>query len=116
MPGVQGISDNIIVRRIVDRYLEHTRLFIFGAGPDAEVIMGSADWMTRNLYHRIEVCVSIKNINIKKELIDYYEIQWSDNDKAVELSPNLEQRPLVVEGTEKVNAQSSIYQYLQNKA
>jgi polyphosphate kinase len=114
MPGVQGISDNITVRRIVDRYLEHTRLFIFGAGPDAEVIMGSCDWMTRNLHHRIEVCVSIKNILCKGELIDYFEMQWNDTDKAVELSPNLDQRPVIVEG-EKINAQNSIYQYLQTR-
>jgi polyphosphate kinase len=115
MPGVEGISDNIIVRRIVDRFLEHTRLFIFGAGPDAEVIMGSSDWMTRNLHHRIEVCVSIKNITCKHELVDYFEMQWRDNDKAVELSPNLDSRPVQGNGEEKFNAQSAIYQLLQNR-
>ncbi len=115
MPGVTGISDNITVKRLVDRYLEHTRLFIFGAGNDAEVIMGSSDWMTRNLHHRIEVCVSIKNITCKHELIDYFEMQWKDNDKAVELSPNLEQRPVVVGEEERFNSQSAIYHYLQNR-
>lgn len=115
MPGVQGISDNVIVRRIVDRYLEHTRLFIFGAGADAEVIMGSSDWMTRNLHHRIEVCVSIKNITCKHELIDYFEMQWKDNDKAVELSPNLDPRPVQVDGEGKFNAQRAIYQLLQSR-
>ncbi|TDH25100.1 polyphosphate kinase 1 [Segetibacter sp. 3557_3] len=115
MPGVPGISENITVRRLVDRYLEHTRLFIFGAGNDAEVIMGSSDWMTRNLYHRIEVCVSIKNITCKHELIDYFEMQWRDNDKAVELSPNLEQRPVVTTEQENFNAQTAIYHYLQNR-
>jgi polyphosphate kinase len=117
MPGVPGISDNIKVLRLVDRYLEHTRLFLFGAGDNPEVIMGSADWMIRNLHHRIEVCVIIKNMGCKKELIDYYELQWRDTDKAVFLSPNLEMHPVIVpDGQEKVNAQHSIYKYLQDRA
>jgi polyphosphate kinase len=115
MPGIPGISDNITVRRLVDRYLEHTRLFIFGSGDNPEVIMGSADWMVRNLHHRIEVCVSIKNISCKKELIDYFELQWKDNDKAVLLSPNLEQHRVSADGQEQVNAQHSIYEYLQSR-
>ncbi len=116
VPAVPGISENIIVRRLVDRYLEHTRLFIFGAGDNPEVIMGSADWMVRNLHHRIEVCVPVKNITCKQELLDYFEIQWSDTDKAVVLSPNLEQHPVeVTTDGQKLNAQRSIYQYLQKK-
>jgi polyphosphate kinase len=115
MPGIPAISENITVKRLVDRYLEHTRLFLFGAGENPELIMGSADWMTRNLYHRIEVCVAIKNMSCKKELLDYFDIQWRDNDKAVVLSPNLEQhRVQPVEG-EKFNAQQEVYQYLQNR-
>jgi polyphosphate kinase len=104
------------VLRLVDRYLEHTRLFLFGAGDNPEVIMGSADWMTRNLHHRIEVCVVIKNIECKQELTDYFKMQWRDDDKAVLLSPNLEMHPVIVaEGHEKVNAQYSIYKYLQER-
>jgi polyphosphate kinase len=111
MPGVEGLSENITIKRLVDQYLEHSRLFIFGKDDSAEVIMGSADWMTRNLYHRIEVCVSIKNVSLKKELIDYFEIQWSDNTKSVELTATLEAKP--PEQTENaVNAQQSIYAYL----
>jgi polyphosphate kinase len=113
VPGVAGLSDNIIVRRLVDRYLEHTRLFIFGAGDTAEVIMGSADWMNRNLHSRIEVCVSISNADCKKELIDYFEIQWSDNDKMTELTSSLEQHRIDANGFPRINAQQSIYHYLQ---
>ena len=115
MPGVPGISENITIKRIVDRFLEHTRLFIFGEGDTAEVIMGSADLMNRNLYNRIEVCVVIKNPD-KKELIDYFEIQWADNDKAVILSHNLDHKKVENEGREIINAQRNIYSYLQNKA
>jgi polyphosphate kinase len=115
MPSIAGISDNITVKRLVGRYLEHTRLFIFGTGDDPQVIMGSADWMIRNLYHRIEVCVPIKKTDCKKELIDYFEMQWSDTDKAVELSSSLDQHRVQANSKEKINAQFAIYQYLQNK-
>ncbi len=120
MPGLQGISENITIKRLVDRYLEHTRLMIFGADDTAEVLMGSADLMTRNLYHRIEVCVTIKDAGCKKELIDYYEIQWKDNDNAVVLLSNLEQQMPPNNSTnlhdKKLNAQNAIYNYLKNKA
>ncbi len=59
-PGVKDLSENITVRRLVDRYLEHTRIFIFGSD-NPEVIIGSADWMNRNLHHRIEFCTKISN-------------------------------------------------------
>ena len=113
MPGIPGLSENITIRRLVDRYLEHTSLLIFGAGENAEVIMGSADLMNRNLYHRIEVCVSIKTPACKKELLDYFGIQWADNDKAVELLSNLEQKK--AEGVAETNAQRNIYNYLKNR-
>lgn len=114
-PGIKELSENITVKRLVDRYLEHTRIFIFGTGNSAEVIIGSADLMNRNLHHRIEVCVSITNDGCKKELVDYFNIQWSDNTKMVELLENYEQHK--VEGdTEKINAQESLYLYFQQPA
>lgn len=115
IPGLPGISENISVKRLVDRYLEHTRILIFGTDDNAEVIMGSADLMTRNLYHRIEVCVPIKTPDCKKELINYFELQWQDTDKAVVLLPNMDQKR-EDETTPNLNAQQSIYNYLQNKA
>ena len=115
MPGLPGISENITIKRLVDRYLEHTLIMIFGAGENAEVIIVSADLMTSNLYHRIEVCLAIKTPSCKKELIDYFEIQWKDNDNAVVLLSNLEQKK-PEGGGEKINAQHSIYEYLKNKA
>jgi len=113
--GITGMSENITVRRIVDHFLEHTRLFIFGTGDDAVVYMGSADLMTRNLHHRIEVCAPIKDARCKKELLDYFDMQWSDNSKAVQQLPD--QQYLSVNGSNghKVNAQSSIYQYLKQQ-
>ena len=115
VPGIANLSENITVIRLVDRYLEHTRLFMFGAGNNPEVIMGSSDWMTRNLYHRIEVCVSIMNIALKQELVEYFNVQWRDNDKAVILSANLEQHKVEAGEEKKQNAQQIIYAYLQNR-
>ncbi len=116
VPGLKGISENITVKRLVDRYLEHTRIMIFGAGNDPDIIMGSADLMNRNLYHRIEVCVPVQNSDLKKELIDYFELQWKDNDKAVILTSNLEQQKTITNQQEIFNAQQSIYKYLQSKS
>jgi polyphosphate kinase len=113
--GIEGISENITVRRIVDRFLEHTRLFIFGTGDDAVVFMGSADLMTRNLYHRIEVCVPVKDMACKKELLDYFDMQWSDNSKAVQLLPDQQYAAVNGHNGHMVNAQENIYQYLKNR-
>jgi polyphosphate kinase len=116
IPGIEGMNENIIVRRIVDRFLEHTRLFIFGTGEEAFVIVGSADLMTRNLYHRIEVCFPVRDANCRKELLDYFNMQWADNSKAVQLLPDNQFKKIKPENDQAFNAQQSIYQYLKEKA
>ena len=113
--GIPGESDNITVKRIVDRYLEHSRIFIFGAGEEPEVYMGSADLMTRNLRHRIEVMVCIKDEQCKNELLNYFEIQWNDNDKAVILLPGMIQKKVDDNAEIKNNAQQNIYNFLSAK-
>jgi polyphosphate kinase len=77
--GEEGLSENIRVKRIVDRFLEHSRVFIFGENDDRKIYLGSADWMTRNLHHRIEVCVPVKDETLANELNDYFDIQWNDD-------------------------------------
>ena len=113
--GGAGESENIVIKRIVDRYLEHSRILIFGTSEDAVVIIGSADLMTRNLLRRIEVMVRINSEKYKKELIDYFDIQWSDNDKAVYLLPGYKQEKVQNNTSIKCNAQESIYNYLAGK-
>ena len=115
VPGVDGLSENITVKRIVDRYLEHSRIFIFGCDEDCEVIMGSADWMNRNLHRRIEVCVPIKDKTCRQELLDYFKLQWQDNDKAVVLSSSMENMKEMNGEVQGLNAQISIYNYLKNR-
>lgn len=88
-PGIKGISENIRVRSIVDRFLEHSRAFYFGNGGNPEVYIGSADWMDRNLSRRVEVVFPIENPILKKRMIDeMLGVSLADNVKARELRPD----------------------------
>ncbi len=69
-PGVPGVSDRIRVRSIVDRFLEHSRVFAFGVGDRLEVLLSSADWMPRNFQRRIEVMVPVEDKAIRARLLD----------------------------------------------
>ena len=82
VPGVPGLSENIEVVSIVDRFLEHPRLFIFHNGGNRQVFISSADLMRRNLDRRIEVGCPIYNEAKKQQIIDVFDIQWSDTTKA----------------------------------
>lgn len=82
IPQIPGMSENIEAISIVDKYLEHPRLFIFANGGEPKVYISSADWMTRNLDYRVEVGCPIYDEDIKQELIDTFEICWNDNVKA----------------------------------
>jgi polyphosphate kinase len=90
-PGLPGISDNIRVISIVDRFLEHHRIFYFGNGGDPQVYIGSADWMDRNLSRRVEVVFPVEQADLKRRLID--EIL------AVTLADNVKARTLLPDGT-----------------
>ena len=68
-PGVTGLSENIHVRSIVDRFLEHSRIFVFGEGVNAEVYLGSADWMPRNFFRRVEVMFPVLAEPLKERLL-----------------------------------------------
>lgn len=82
IPGVVGMSENIKAISIVDKYLEHPRVYIFENGGNPRVYISSADWMTRNMDNRVEVSVPIYDESIKKEIMETFEICWSDNVKA----------------------------------
>jgi polyphosphate kinase len=86
VPGVPGLSDNIRIKRIVGRYLEHSRIFYFRNGGKEHLFIGSSDWMVRNLHHRIEVCVPIQNATHKQELKEYLRLQWEDRISAVAIA------------------------------
>ncbi len=111
IPEKEGLSEHISVKRIVDKYLEHTRIFIFGEDEDALVAIGSSDLMTRNLRRRIEVCINVKDDYCRQQLLHYFTVQWSDNTKATRTLSNMEQLRIQATGTAH-NAQTEIYNYL----
>ncbi|HZQ67653.1 MAG TPA: polyphosphate kinase 1 [Terriglobales bacterium] len=82
-PGVRGVSDRIRVRSIVGRFLEHSRIFYFANGGEDEVFIGSADWMPRNLYERVEVVFPIKNPLLRERIVhEILDVYLADNVKA----------------------------------
>ncbi len=82
VPGIKGISENIKAISIVDRFLEHARVFIFGTSERQEVLLSSADWMVRNLHHRVETIFPIFDPDTKKIIVDVLKLQLSDNMKS----------------------------------
>lgn len=82
VPQKPGFSDNIEVRSIVDRFLEHSRIYYFYNDGEEDLYLSSADWMERNLYYRIETAFPVKDKSLKEELLKLLEIQWRDNLKA----------------------------------
>ncbi|MBF0196326.1 MAG: polyphosphate kinase 1 [Planctomycetes bacterium] len=82
IPGIPGVSENIEVISIVDRFLEHSRFYIFGNGGRPEAHLSSADWMTRNFDRRVEVAFPIRGQRLRQQLIDTFELQWNDSEKA----------------------------------
>ena len=97
-PGIPGLSENIRVRSVVGRFLEHSRVFWFANGGDDEAYIGSADWMTRNLKHRIEVVAPVSDPQAKRYLRDVLlDAYLTDNTKARELQPDGRYTPVVTD-------------------
>lgn len=80
--GVPGETENVSIRSIVGRFLEHTRIYIFGAHKDCKVYIASADWMTRNTRRRVEVAAPIYDNGIKQRILDMFDVMMTDNVKA----------------------------------
>ncbi len=110
---IAGFSDNIKAYSIVDKYLEHSRVFIFANGGHEKIYITSADWMSRNLDSRSEVAVPILDTDIKKQIKDIIQIQLSGNTKVRildRLQQNLYKKPKP--GERKIRVQNEIYNYL----
>jgi len=112
VPGIAGVSDNIQAIRIVDRYLEHSRIFAFGNGGKAKYFIGSADLMPRNLDRRVEALVPITAAGLQQELKNVLDMQWRDNVKASLLDAKGENRRLKTDGAPEFRSQWEIYRYL----
>lgn len=88
-PGVKGLSDNIRVRSIVGRFLEHTRVFYFRTGEDEEMYLSSADWMTRNIHRRVETMFPVLDESIKKRIMrEIFETYFADNCQSWQMEPD----------------------------
>ncbi len=114
IPGIEGLSENIEVISVVDKFLEHPRLFIFENGGNPKYYIGSADMMGRNLDSRVEITCPIYDEDIQQELLDTFEICWSDNVKARKLNSDIENE-YVRNDLPKVRSQFALYEYYRNK-
>ncbi len=114
VPGVEGMSENIEIISIVDKFLEHTRLYVFSNNDDPLVYISSADWMTRNIEHRVEVSCPIYDEDLKQELQDLFEICWNDNVKARHINET-QDNTYRRNDKPKVRAQFDTYNYYLKK-
>lgn len=115
IPGVEGMSENIEAISIVDAYLEHSRVYIFGNEDNPEVFISSADFMSRNLDSRVEVTCPIYQEDIKKELIETFDIGWKGNVKARFHSEKLDNKYRMRGNNPVFRAQLETYKYYRDK-
>lgn len=114
LPGVPDVSEGIEVRSILDRYLEHSRIYRFHAGGEEKLYMASADWMTRNLSRRVEVAVPVYDPDVRAQLEKVLEIQLLDDTRARVLQPDATDR--YVMGTVGIRAQKAFRDHLVEEA
>lgn len=113
-PGIPD-SRNITVRRIVDRYLEHARVFMFHNNGEEEVYMGSADWMNRNLHRRIEVCFPVLDAELQQQVKEIIRLQLADNTNAVQVDADSRNIPVTrTDDAAPVNAQTAIHAFVRS--
>jgi polyphosphate kinase len=111
-PGIKGLSENIFIISVVDRFLEHPRVMVFENGGDKRVIISSADWMTRNMDNRIEVGCPIYDESLKQQVIDLLEIQFQDTLKARVIDENQTNKYVSRGNRKKLRSQTETYEYL----
>ena len=107
-PGIKKVSENIEVRSIIDRYLEHARIFYFQNGGHEEVYLSSADWMKRNLEKRVEIIFPVTSATVRRRLVRILKTYFSDNVQARRLLSDGTYEPVVRKGA-KVRAQEKFY-------
>ena len=111
-PGVKGLSENIQAISVVDRYLEHPRVALFHSGGDKTTYISSADWMTRNIDHRVEVGCPVLDKKNKKVIKDLLELQWRDTTKARVIDAEQTNAYVRRGNRKKIRSQVETYNYL----
>ena len=114
IPGIKGQSENIELISIVDRFLEHTRIYIFNNNGEKKYFLASADWMRRNLSRRIEIGFPIYNKQIQSTLQKMVDIQWNDNVKARIIDSKQINKYKKEEKEEKIRSQYEFYNWVSN--
>lgn len=109
MAGISGVSDTICINGIIDRYLEHSRIFIFAAGGEDKTFIGSADWMPRNLDNRVEVVTPVYDPLIKADLRKVIEFGLRDNCQGSIVDGSGENRPWTTENDVPFRSQEELY-------
>lgn len=112
VPGIEGVSENIRIISIVDRFLEHPRVLITHNGGDVQVYISSADWMTRNIDYRIEVATPVRDQRLKQRIIDIINIHFTDTVKARWIDKEMSNSYVPRGNRKKVRSQIAIYDYL----
>ena len=115
IPGVEGETENIHVISVVGRFLEHSRIYIFGNGEEAQYYIGSADFMTRNTVKRVEVAAPVYSERLKKRLQDLFDLMLSDNKKARKEDAKGAYSVVECKG-QPINSQELLYQEVYAKA
>ncbi|WP_225639557.1 polyphosphate kinase 1 [Candidatus Profftia sp. (ex Adelges kitamiensis)] len=114
VPDILGISENIQVISIVDRFLEHARVYVFKNNGNPLVYLSSADWMTRNIDYRIEVGVSLLDPKLRQRVLKLLDLQFNDTVKARFLDKDLSNRYVQRGNRRKLHSQLAIYHYLKS--
>ncbi|CAA2929182.1 polyphosphate kinase 1 [Arsenophonus endosymbiont of Bemisia tabaci] len=114
VPGQANFSENIQVTSIVDRFLEHDRVYVFSNNGNEKVFISSADWMTRNIDFRIEVAVKLVDQQLKQRVLDILELQFNDTVKARYIDKELTNRYVPRGNKRKIQAQLAVYDYLKS--
>lgn len=116
IPGQRGISDNVRVVSIIDRYLEHSRIFYFENGGNPEWYLSSADWMPRNLERRVELLFPVLDKQNQKLLDYFFSVYFADNVKAFEMQPDGSwHRKTLQQGQPPVRAQETLHRFFESQ-
>jgi len=116
VPGVKGLSENITVLSVVDKFLEHPRVLIFENGGDKKIYLSSADFMTRNIENRVEVACPVYDKDLQQQILDTFNISWNDNVKARLVNQNPQNKMVKPKaGAAAVRSQWETYDYYKNK-
>ena len=116
VPGVKGLSENITVLSVVDKFLEHSRVIIFENAGEKKIYLSSADFMTRNIENRVEVACPVYDKELQQQILDTFELSWKDNTKARIVNQNPQNKMLKSKAGDKIQrSQWTTYDYYKNK-